>query len=67
MSGTLQDEVDLIALPTATVIVGPSCHDEVYKKTDTDEWYSIASDAPWTCRALSHRGPFTVLRFGEPA
>lgn len=62
---TLTDEVELIALPTATILVGPSWHDEVYKKCGTDDWFSIGSDVPWSARSLAPRGPFSVLRFGE--
>lgn len=65
MSATLIDEVELLAMPVATVVAGPAWHDEVYKKTATDEWFSIASDVPWTSRSLVPRGPFSILRFGE--
>lgn len=61
----LYDEMELLALPLRTVVAGPSWNDEVYQKTDTDEWFSIASDAPWTCRSLAACGPFAILRLGE--
>lgn len=62
----LFEEMELLALPNRTVIAGPDWHDEVYQKTDTDEWYAIAQEAPWTSRSLRARGPFTVLRHGGP-
>lgn len=61
----LYEEIDLLALPPGTVIAGPDWHNEVYKKVDTDEWYGIGSDAPWTARALTPRGPFHILKMGE--
>lgn len=58
-------ELELLALPPRTIVVGPEWHDEVYQKCGTDEWFAIAQEHPWTSRSLVARGPFTVLRFGE--
>jgi hypothetical protein len=61
----LIEEAELLMLPVRSVIAGPNWNDEVYQKTDTDEWFAIAQEIPWTSRSLRARGPFTILRFGE--
>jgi hypothetical protein len=64
---TLFDEIELLALPVGTVIAGPSWHDEIYKKfdTETDQWFTTGTEDPWTSRTLIARGPFTILRLGD--
>lgn len=61
----LSEEEKLRSLPLRTVVAGPEWNDEVYQRSDEDEWYAIGSNIAWTTAGLATRGPFHVLRRGR--